>query len=772
VTVPGHSASRRGASAWTFWPHFVLRSAGFPAVGVLKLADSELAHLADDAAAPGNGETDTSEAFRAVFEARTVASGAALWDVAARSEFQRAVLHQNPGFYDNAVRGLLARPRNDARRDSRRRKREDGVASYWQRYCVKNESIGFFGPIAWGILDDAARTRLTLGERLVSRCELFFETWAIERLAAVIERLPSMAEHLRPRRQPFVRLEPGGVRLPQRPPVPLTAQSRAVLAKCDGRLRAREIARTVVAEGVGAGDVYAILSELRERRLIAWQLDVPVGPRPEESIRRFLAGVEDDELRAQALALVDELGAAKDAVAEATADPPRLRAALDTLDETFTRLTSATPTRHAGRTYAGRTLVYSDCRRDVTLELGREVAGALEPLRLLLTSARWLSHTAGQWARVVCDETDARLRAESSTVDLATLWFACLPIMQRDGPGVVAEARAELQRRWSEILKPDLARRRLAYSAADLRDRVAAWFDAPSSGWSLGRYYSPDVLVAADDVEAIARGDFEVVLGELHPSLNSVLYHCFVAQHPRPDLLWQRVEADFPSPRLAPVLPKESPPRLTGRTHPILGRPSDFHVELFQCSIDTETTGRRLAADLVVKRRGGRLVVSPERGSSFDVVDVFSQVLTGFLLEGVGLFGAQARHTPRVVFDRCVIARETWRLDAGELSFARERDLARRFLGARLWWRSQSLPRHVFVTSPLELKPFYVDFDSPVYVGLFTTALRRVLAEGLAGAMIEIVEMLPTFDQLWLVDRAGNRFVSELRLVAFDLLGQ
>ena len=118
-----------------------------------------------------------------------------------------------------------------------------------------------------------------------------------------------------------------------------------------------------------------------------------------------------------------------------------------------------------------------------------------------------------------------------------------------------------------------------------------------------------------------------------------------------------------------------------------------------------------------------------------------------------------------------MVSRETWRFDASELLFARERDLARRFLEARTWWRSECLPRHVFVTSPLELKPFYVDFDSPAYVGLLASALRRVLEAAPAGARIEIVEMLPTFDQLWLVDRAGNRFVSELRLVAFDLLG-
>ena len=49
--------------------------------------------------------------------------------------------------------------------------------------------------------------------------------------------------------------------------------------------------------------------------------------------------------------------------------------------------------------------------------------------------------------------------------------------------------------------------------------------------WSLARYFSPDVLIAADGEEALRRGDYEIVLGEVHAS-NTLLYSCFVALHP------------------------------------------------------------------------------------------------------------------------------------------------------------------------------------------------------------------------------------------------
>jgi hypothetical protein len=72
----------------------------------------------------------------------------------------------------------------------------------------------------------------------------------------------------------------------------------------------------------------------------------------------------------------------------------------------------------------------------------------------------------------------------------------------------------------------------------------------------------------------------------------------------------------------------------------------------------------------------------------------------------------------------------------------------------------------VFVVSPTEPRPFYVDFDSPVYVTIFAKAVRR-LARQDPDARLRISEMLPNPEQTWLTDDQGERYTSELRLVAF-----
>jgi hypothetical protein len=73
----------------------------------------------------------------------------------------------------------------------------------------------------------------------------------------------------------------------------------------------------------------------------------------------------------------------------------------------------------------------------------------------------------------------------------------------------------------------------------------------------------------------------------------------------------------------------------------------------------------------------------------------------------------------------------------------------------------------VFVVSPTESRPFYVDFDSPVYVTVLAKAMRRLARKDPDGR-ITVTEMLPTPEQTWLTDDQGRTYTSELRLVAVD----
>jgi hypothetical protein len=78
------------------------------------------------------------------------------------------------------------------------------------------------------------------------------------------------------------------------------------------------------------------------------------------------------------------------------------------------------------------------------------------------------------------------------------------------------------------------------------------------------------------------------------------------------------------------------------------------------------------------------------------------------------------------------------------------------------------MPRRVFALSPCETKPVYVEFDSPVLTRILCRQLRRAAADA-PGRPTRFTEMLPAPDDCWLADADGQRYTSELRLVAVDL---
>ena len=664
----------------------------------------------------------------------------ALRKLLAEPAFLAALTWQNPGL----VASWAGRPQPGLTSY-----RMGVLAKYAQRYCAKNDSIGFFGPVGWAQLDAGQGRELRVaGTGAIRSSEASLEVWAVRALASALADDPRVKPHLPLRLNPAVGVVGDQAVRPFRPPMPLSRDQLAVLERVRG--------------GATAGDFRSAdlvqLTSLMEAGLVTSGFGVRPGAHPEETLRALIAGLATPD-RDELLSGIDKLLSALAEAEKAAMRPAELAEALTELERHFAALTGEPATRTKADASAGRTLAYVDCRRDLDVRIPAGMVERLaQPLALLLRSARWLTAQLGEAVEEQLQQVYAELRRRRVEVSLADLFMASAEVLAGAPNTVVHEVAQDFTLRWAEILtdvgvNPGAEPVRL--TCAELEPLVTALFPAREPGWAAARQHSPDLLFAHDGENPFW------VLGELHVAMNTLesrFFHTLADEGSRLDDL---TALDMAGGRIVPCYPYG--PQIDSRRYP----PPAMHVPgrylYWSHSDDMGTPDGSAswpAAALTVWPDRGELMAGPDRTSwSHPVREFFGEFLSAL---AVNLFRLPVPG-PRVLLGDLVIRRATWvfgadDMPAGVLTRSGYRP---EVLGA--WLAGHGLPRHLFAQLPSEPKPFYVDLSSPVLVTNLARSWRRETT-----GPVRLQEMLPGPDQLWLHDVDGRRYTTEFRLVAVD----
>jgi hypothetical protein len=417
--------------------------------------------------------------------------------------------------------------------------------------------------------------------------------------------------------------------------------------------------------------------------------------------------------------------------------------------------------------YAGRRLCFEDSTRDVEVTFGGPVLEALAgPLsRVLLPVARWASGTLadafGPAFRLLYDELR---QPGASSVPMDQFWTAAQKLFS--GPDKpVDTVAAELARRWRALFSLDeLApgTRQVTVASTDMAARAAELFPPLRPRWPAARIHSPDLHICAPNVEALNRGEFTIVLGELHigwPTLDNAL---FTDRHPDPPSLIAAAAADI-GPQFRPLYPTWWP-RYTARIAPNLGV-TDYQVA-FAHAPGADPARVLPVTALAVTDRDGTLLAVTTDGRSWPVLDVFALLVGWSGLEALKETSA-GPHSPRITVDKLVVARETWRTTIGASGLTIT-DRIREYLAGRRLRRTLGLPEKVFAKLSTEIKPVYLDLTSPRYLSAFCTMLRTAQAKHGDDVGIVFTEMLPETGDAFLPGPNGQRYFSELRIQLRD----
>ena len=264
---------------------------------------------------------------------------------------------------------------------------------------------------------------------------------------------------------------------------------------------------------------------------------LPMGPFPERALRPLLADTSG----------LDRLEAARDAVAAAPRERRRRRArpARPRVRGGHRPAGGARRGRQRRRAHDRLPGLHARPRRDA------RPGGARRAAQLAAAGARTRRAGGAGACSTAAPSCSARI-AHGRSGPLAPL----LGQLMGAGFGLwnqMGDEQRELQRRWA-------ASRRRA-------DAFADWTPA----WHGSAYHSADLQIAAPSTDALARGDFLIVLGDFHGGDNPLAQGLFGLRHPDPAAMLRRIAAEAgPGVHLSP--PRRGVVEMTARSWPLYPR--------------------------------------------------------------------------------------------------------------------------------------------------------------------------------------------------------
>jgi len=662
-------------------------------------------------------------------------------------DLQSALFLSNPDLYSSSLLRLLARPAEHANTAFERK-----LLAYLQRLCAKNDTASFFGPLNCGRIEPRQAAPLVVETQpgKYSRRDVFIGFWVANRLAQLMSADPELFPYLTPRRNPMCRLEPAGAYFPSRNVrARLDAAQLQLLGVIDGQ---RTVAELAQATGARLDRTEELVRQLVAARILVCRLEIPstifhpftyllrtVEALPDAwpGKERWLAALQHFELLRQ-----DFLNG----------DLARRQRALADMDEWYAATTAEPPRRSAGATYADRSLVYEDCagtftRFQFSQPFFDDLQHRLAPmLDLCAAHGSLLWRFYQRLGRAVFDDLspDGRPMPYARFIDEVRRRPAVDPATDP----ALGQLYAELARRVASASDGRVAR----LAAADLADVLR---DVPIVQ---NCHLSPDIMLAAPDLDHVRRGDYQVVLGEIHQvfyAWGSQLY--FWPERSAAEAEMAAHVASMAEYRgIATVLNERQHKGLLHETFP------GTIVEVSALASEQARARVPLSALEVLVHDEQLVLRNMDSGEMLRLYTAGDEQLHLWSLALPRTMPVPIRfglHTPRVEIGSVVYQRERWQLPASEWGSAlgdlAPLDLLERVARVRM---RHGLPRRVFVLAPNEPKPYCIDLDS---------ALSLRLLQPLVDSNPHLVlsEMIPDPDQLWLRDQDGA-YCCEFRMTA------
>ena len=656
----------------------------------------------------------------------------------------------------------LVRDRHN-RNDTRKKQKLRLGWSYAQRFCAKNDTSSFFGPLAWGRFDahQTDNVQLTQGDMAwIKDRHTFFENWVVQRLVEQINQQCPDTDRMPLQLNTGCYLHEQTLFMPICKSQRLNPQTAQVLHYIsDQQCREPTFAGVLSAcSEVAASTLHDLLEHLVSKRIVhrGWQMS-PRERNPIVRLQHCLANAGVSERFSQVWQSRLEVleGLRRD---YAHGDLLRRTECLEGLNQLMGEA-GVDLSRETGAMYVGRYPVYEDCSRNMDISLGQAVLSQVnEELTPLMRINQWLIKAIAHQLNEAFIEVWEQRHADNpgQPVDFLDLISTLAPLFPALEARIILDLDQRLETAWTHLLQDFPAHPEVHLCVADIERLIALLnADLEVAGFEVfgSDFHSPDILLSSASVAAFNRGDYEIIVGEVHPAVHTLSQPVAAPFGPFNTQINQQVEAIFQRPRL---ILADSPDSYQ-RSH------IDWPLQPSYLQLVLPSGGGCVAADqqfaagrAKVLRANGRLQVVDALGQfSEDLLCVYSTPMhrLGFALAG----STVAKHEHRRIWlGRTLYKRASWLFTRDRLPEPKGSvDELEHTLQWRAWAADHGLPRYAFIKIDIEPKPLFLDFDNPLSFDGISNALKN-------AGHAKFSEMRPCPDELWLEEERG-RFCCEIR---------
>jgi hypothetical protein len=716
-----------------------IRTAGFPfnKIKGLSVATNDI-----------NGEDEYRDL---ILEKRKI-----LFELISDSLFLEAVYTSSPDSYLR-IKSLINKG-SKLQINGRNRQHLRMAWSYIQRFYTKNDTVSFFGPLSWSEFSNnidyvSIKKKKESPNWLLER-KFFFEHWIIQCIADKVSNdiffkdlIPLSLDNSILLKEDSLVFSNGLIK-------GLNEMQLHTIQLIDRGYNKKDIEKKLKNNFDGAL-INDFIELLESKKIVNSKILVPtVLKKPEVWLINYLKEIRSGQKDNKWIKVIDNLIKIQDKLQRSQ----NLENKIDTMKELESYIDENLgdfEKRQKGGMYIGKFFVYEDCLRNFELIIGREIKNKITKSTLPLFNVfRTLANSINKelhdhYLKIFNNEGNEKLSIEKT--------FAIISKEnERIYTDIISKYKDIISSFWKIQVSADEV---LMLKSTDfdlLLDKIKnanIHFEEDCFG---ANFHSIDFFLAATSYDGIKNGDYEIIIGEIHPSVFLVSQPVAYPFCPQSEKMKEDVNNLLKPYKMICV---DHPSTYQRSNMNWLDVDNLYEITPSNQSSRVSSANTLKTKDLKILEQNQKLIVEEQlNGRIEDYATVFPHLFNKIMFElSSVVLGGELEN--EIYLEDILIKRKSWRIDEeicvelAKLTLPTEN--LDNFNKIDSWRKSKNISQYTFVKIEKEIKPIFVDFKNPFSLDLMIKKLND-------KKFFTISEMRPHPSELFCADERGS-FLFEVR---------